>query len=56
MRERIEQCKKEFPQNWKTTSNGETKQINYYDTILKVDYRDVPVDEKRDAKIESILN
>jgi len=56
MRERIEQCKKEFPQNWKTTSNGETKQINYYDTILKADYRDVPVDEKRDAKIESILN
>lgn len=37
-KERIEQCKKEFPQTW-TTSDGKTKTtINYYDKILKKKY------------------
>lgn len=38
-RERVEQCKKEFPQTWTWTSKGKpNRTINYYERILKPKY------------------
>ena len=37
-RERIEQCRKEFPQKWTTTMNGKTETIDYYNLILRKKY------------------
>lgn len=37
-RERIEQCQKEFPQNWTQYKNGNKETINYYKFILKEKY------------------
>ena len=37
-RERIEQCRREFPQKWSTTMNGKTETIDYYNLILKEKY------------------
>ena len=34
-KERIEQCKNEFPQNWISYKNGDKIKINYYNLILK---------------------
>ena len=37
-RKRIEQCQKEFPQNWTQYKNGNKETINYYKLILKEKY------------------
>ncbi len=37
-RKRIEQCQKEFPQNWTQYKNGNKETINYYKFILKEKY------------------
>ena len=37
-RERIEQCRKEFPQTWTVYKNGEEKTVDYYTHILKKCY------------------
>jgi hypothetical protein len=37
-RERIEQCKKEFPQTWKVSSMGKEEIVDYYQRILKTKY------------------
>jgi hypothetical protein len=37
-RERIEQCKKEFNQTWKSYSQGKEEIIDYYQRILKTKY------------------
>ena len=37
-RKRIEQCQKEFPQNWTQYKNGNKEIINYYKLILKEKY------------------
>lgn len=37
-RKRIEQCRKEFPQNWTQYKNGNKETINYYKFILKEKY------------------
>lgn len=38
-RQRVEQCRKEFPQTWTVSSYGKEKEtINYYDRILKTKY------------------
>ena len=55
-KERINQCKKEFPLMFTVWSNGEDKIVNYYEVILKSKYKDLPKDEVRDNKIEQILN
>jgi len=34
-KERLEQCIKEFPQNYTVYSNGKTSQVDYYPLILK---------------------
>lgn len=34
-KDRIEQCKKEFPQNWTRHSNGVEEKIDYYNLVLK---------------------
>ena len=38
-RERIEQCKKEFPQTWKSYKDGTEETIDYYKLILKTKYK-----------------
>ena len=38
-RERIEQCKKEFPLDCIVTKNGVTTKVNYYNVILKDKYK-----------------
>lgn len=38
-KERIEQCKKEYPQTWTLHNAGHKEIINYYDLILKEKYR-----------------
>jgi hypothetical protein len=38
-RERIEQCKKEFPLDYTVTKGGVTTKVNYYDSILKDKYK-----------------
>ena len=38
-RERIEQCKEEFPLTYTTSNGKEKKTINYYDVILKDKYK-----------------
>jgi hypothetical protein len=38
-RERIEQCKEEFPLTYITSNGKEKKTINYYDVILKDKYK-----------------
>lgn len=37
-RERIEQCKKEFPQTWKVSSQNKEETVDYYQLILKSKY------------------
>jgi hypothetical protein len=37
-RERIEQCKKEFPQTWKVSSMGKEEIVDYYQLIIKNKY------------------
>ena len=37
-RERIEQCRKEFPQTWKVSSMGKEEIVDYYQRILKTKY------------------
>lgn len=37
-KKRIEQCQKEFPQNWTQYKNGNKEIINYYKLILKEKY------------------
>ena len=37
-RERIEQCRKEFPQTWKVSSMGKEEVVDYYQHILKTKY------------------
>ena len=37
-KKRIEQCQKEFPQNWTQYKNGNKETINYYKFILKEKY------------------
>ena len=54
--ERIKQCKEEFPLMHTVWSDGENKIVNYYETILKTKYKDLPKDEIRNNKIEQILN
>lgn len=34
-KERIEQCKNEFPQNWIFWKNGKRIKVDYYNLILK---------------------
>ena len=36
--ERVEQCRKEFPQIWTSSKNGVDEKIDYYDKILKRKY------------------
>lgn len=55
-KERINQCKKEFPLMFTVWSNGEDKIVNYYEIILKSKYKDLLKDEIRNNKIEQILN
>jgi hypothetical protein len=38
-RERIEQCKKEFPLDYIVSKWGEKREVNYYDLILKDKYK-----------------
>lgn len=38
-RERIEKCKKEFPLTFTVSNGKEKKTVNYYDLILKPNYR-----------------
>jgi hypothetical protein len=38
-RERIEQCKKEFPLDYIVSKWGEQRKVNYYDLILKDKYK-----------------
>jgi len=37
-RERIEQCRKEFPQTWTVSSMGKEEIVDYYQRILKTKY------------------
>ena len=37
-RERIEQCRKEFPQTWKVSSMGKEEIVDYYQRIIKTKY------------------
>ena len=37
-RERIEQCRKEFPQTWTVSSQGKEEVVDYYQRILKTKY------------------
>jgi ABC-type glycerol-3-phosphate transport system substrate-binding protein len=37
-RERIEQCRKEFPQTWKVSFMGKEEIVDYYQRILKTKY------------------
>jgi hypothetical protein len=37
--ERVEQCKKEFPQIWKSYKDGTEETIDYYKLILKTKYK-----------------
>jgi hypothetical protein len=37
-RERIEQCRKEFPQTWTVSSMGKEEIVDYYQLILKTKY------------------
>jgi hypothetical protein len=37
-RERIEQCRKEFPQTWTVSSMGKEEVVDYYQHILKTKY------------------
>jgi hypothetical protein len=36
--ERVEQCRKEFPQIWISSKEGVDETIDYYDRILKPKY------------------
>ena len=38
-RERIEQCKKEAPETWRSSKDGVDETINYYDIVLKEKYK-----------------
>lgn len=37
--ERVEQCRKEFPQIWTSSKDGVDEKIDYYDRILKQKYK-----------------
>lgn len=37
-KERVAQCRKDFPQTWKTYRNGEEEVIDYYERILRKKY------------------
>lgn len=55
-KERAIQCQKEYPQNWTRTFEGETMNINFYETILKKKYLLKSIDQIREDKLKSILN
>lgn len=40
-KERIKDCKTNFPLNYTITTKSESKKVNYYDTILREKYRDL---------------
>ena len=37
-KERVEKCRKEFPQTWTSHKDGKEAKINYYDKVLKNKY------------------
>lgn len=55
-RERIEQCKKEFPLTYSVYKQGQEKEtIDYYRLILKKKYIGLTVEENRDNRLKEIL-
>jgi hypothetical protein len=55
-KDRAHQCQKEYLQNWVTIQNGNKKEINYYNLILRKKYILKNIDEIREDKLNSILD
>lgn len=51
---RVQQTIKEFPQNWSQNKDGETIEIDYYQTILKDKWKPKSLADLRDQKLKMI--
>jgi hypothetical protein len=52
--ERVKQCITDFPQTYKVTSHGETKVVDYYQSILKKKWRVISVEDKRNKLLKKL--